>query len=71
MSKIFNPLYANLEQQQTATASGDQVATAAIYNEVQGQCPKCKGKMTTGTLANADSVYFCETCRVTSPFTDA
>jgi len=74
MPKIFNPLDAlaskrAAEQDQTVQAS-DQIATAAIYNETVGECPKCKKKMVTGVIANSDSVFFCQVCRVAAPFAD-
>ncbi len=72
---IFNPLFPNrgLEvQQATASAKpGEQAATAAIYNMDLGTCPKCHTKMTTGVIANSDSVFFCEQCRVATPFEDS
>jgi len=65
---IFNPLQA--EPEQVVVANADQPAmeaTAAIYNENVGECPKCKTSMATGTIGNGDTVFFCTTCRVSTP----
>lgn len=77
MSKreFFNPLdnlnTGSVPQQSTASAKpGELMATAAIYNETVGVCPKCKGRMTSGLLPNSDSVYFCTVCRVSTPMQD-
>lgn len=80
MSKpTFNPLFDVPSPVQKAESAADRdmvdgkpmTATAALYNQTQGQCPKCKQKMTTAVLANTDSVYFCERCCVTMPLSDA
>ncbi len=66
---IYNPL-TDVVQPQVAVANADQPpmeATAAIYNEKVGQCPKCQTSMTSGTIGNGDTVFFCPTCRVSTP----
>ena len=72
--QIFNPLF-NAAQQSSAAVAGSaddqQVATAAMYNEKIGECPKCKTKMMTGVIANSDSVYYCTGCRVSMPLEDS
>lgn len=74
--KIFNPLYADQAstfEAQAATGEGDgdkMVATAAIYHDKIGICPKCDTQMGTGVIANHDAMYYCEKCRVTTPFQD-
>lgn len=73
-SQIFNPLKHSLsgeQQQSTSSVDGANVATAAIYNEKQGECPKCKNQMITAVIASADSVFFCEKCRVSTPLADS
>lgn len=72
--KIFNPLRARAQasaHDNVATSGDAQVATAAIYNEIVGECPKCHTKMTTAVIANSDSVYFCAKCRVATPLQDS
>lgn len=74
MTQIFNPLLHRAPTINVAVANarveGVQTATAAIYNEKIGECPKCKARMGTAIIANADAMYFCEKCRVTVPLRD-
>ena len=66
---IYNPL-TDVNDTQVAVANADQPAmeaTAAIYNEQVGQCPKCKTGMTNGVIGNGDTVFFCPSCRVSTP----
>jgi hypothetical protein len=74
---IFNPL--SQESGKTETGYGDgisqssdkkQTATAAIYNEVVGTCPKCGQAMATAQIANGDTVFFCHKDRVSTPMAD-
>ena len=76
----FNPLFDTAQQatQKSESAADRQMeggkpmtALAAIYNQTQGQCPKCKQQMTTAILANNDPAFFCERCCVTMPLSDA
>lgn len=46
------------------------VSQSAFFNEVVGVCPKCQGKMTTSTIANNDTVFFCTKDRVVLPCPD-
>lgn len=75
---VFNPLFDSVSTVQKSESAATELvdgkpmtATAAIYNQTQGQCPKCKQSMTTATIANSDSVYFCERCCVTMPLSDS
>ncbi len=57
----------DMPERQTVTASdGKEVAVAAVDNEREGICPKCRGTMGTGTIP-LGQVYYCSTCRVTTP----
>lgn len=72
--KRFNPLLDTLPVRQphvaTAADGTPMEATAAIYNEKVGECPKCKKAMTTGIIANGDTVFFCPHDRVSTPLQD-
>lgn len=73
---IFNPLNALLDQQSSESAAGEEkqsreVSQSAVYNERAGICPKCQQQMGTAKIANQDSVYFCEKCRVSNPIPDS
>jgi hydrogenase maturation factor HypF (carbamoyltransferase family) len=67
MSKraIFNPLDA------LSTSSTNQESTSSLVNSDVGVCPKCKKGMTDASIANADTVYYCEGCRVSTPRPDS
>ena len=62
--EIFNPL--------TAIASGGvrQAATASLYNEDVGVCPKCNTPMIRAVIANNETVFYCEADRVSTPLPD-
>ena len=75
--KIFNPLFhattPSVGENNAATASSSDkgmVATAAIFNEKVGECPKCKTSMQSAQIANNDTVFFCSACRVSTPMQD-
>lgn len=64
---IFNPLAVNNVSQ----SSGEQqVATASMQNTKVGICPKCDENMTRAVIANTDTVFYCEACRVSTPLPD-
>lgn len=60
MKKIFNPLF-------DSVTSKTQVSTSALYNAEVGVCPKCKQNMGTATIEEGVEVFYCDTCRVSSP----
>lgn len=60
---IFNPLEAT-------ASSGAQTATASMYNEEVGVCPKCNASMTRAVIANNETVFYCEADRVSTPLPD-
>lgn len=60
---IFNPLD-NLE------STSSQQSLSSLTNTEVGRCPKCKDQMTTASIANADTVFYCPRCRVAAPRPD-
>lgn len=64
---IFNPLAANNTSQ---SSDQKQEATASMQNTKVGICPKCDDNMTRAVIANNDSVFYCEACRVSTPLPD-
>lgn len=64
---IFNPLAPTGVSQSSAE---NHAATAAVENVQVGVCPKCKENMTRATIANNDTVFYCEACRVSTPLPD-
>jgi hypothetical protein len=65
--KIFNPLEA---LSSTADVEARHTATASLYNEEVGVCPKCKTTMTRAVIANNDTVFYCQADRVSVPLPD-
>lgn len=64
---VINPLLAPQPKAEEATASdGKQEAVAAVDNSVDGVCPKCRATMGTAIIP-LGQVYYCSTCRVTTP----
>jgi hypothetical protein len=64
---IFNPL----AQTNTSQSSAEpHEATAAVQNVQVGVCPKCNDNMSRAVIANNDSVFYCEACRVSTPMPD-
>lgn len=61
--KIFNPL-------DSISESSAQESTSKFINDKPGICPKCGQSMSTATIANGDSVYFCEDDFVSAPMLD-
>lgn len=61
---IFNPLEA------IASGGTHQAATASLYNEEVGICPKCNTPMTRAVIANNETVFYCEADRVSTPLPD-
>jgi hydrogenase maturation factor HypF (carbamoyltransferase family) len=62
---IFNPLDG------VSVASAGQESTSSLINVDVGVCPKCSTVMTDGKIANADVVYYCDACRVSTPKPDS
>lgn len=59
LKPVFNPFEAiSSEAQPTSTSS--------LINEQVGTCPKCKKQMGNATV-DASPVFYCDTCRVTTP----
>lgn len=64
---VFNPLAkAQPAVEQATAADGKQEAVAAVDNSVDGVCPKCRATMGTAIIP-LGQVYYCSTCRVTTP----
>lgn len=63
MAAIFNPLTELLENPQLQ-------AQASIQNLEVGVCSKCNKGMGNATIANGDTVFYCDTCRVSTPQPD-
>ena len=64
---IYNPLN-DIQQPQPKSESNEQmVSVSALSNDIYGQCPKCKKQMGQARLAGNETVYYCKTCRVSSP----
>lgn len=76
MSKFFNPLKASAKPAMhagIATAGSEDKpfeATAALTNNIQGECPKCKTGMEMAIMAGNIPVHYCEKCRVATPTAD-
>jgi formamidopyrimidine-DNA glycosylase len=64
---IFNPLAASNVSQ---SSDVKQEATASMQNTKVGICPKCDENMTRAVIANQDTVFYCEACRVSTPLPD-
>jgi formamidopyrimidine-DNA glycosylase len=56
------------ETKSTQPADNDQMESTAgaMSIDIEGQCPKCKSMMGNAT-ASGESVYYCESCRVSMP----
>lgn len=63
---IFNPLDAVLSVQSSASETELKSQSKAMNNDTHGICPKCKTNMSTCSIPK-EQVYFCNTCRVSSP----
>jgi ribosomal protein L37AE/L43A len=63
---IFNPL----DGVSISSAVPEMESTSSLINTDIGVCPKCKQTMTDASIANADKVYYCEGCRVSTPKPD-
>lgn len=60
-------VFADAPVQHEATASAEKnEAVAAVVNEVEGVCPKCTRSMSFAIIPTGQ-VYYCATCRVTTP----
>ena len=57
---VFNPLTA-------ISADARFKVEAALQNTVVGECAKCKTPMSRASLADGSPMYYCESCRVSSP----
>lgn len=73
MTKFINPLD-HVEVEQSALCGAELASTSAssVNNEVHGVCPKCGAPMdttniTTPKMDGLESVFWCGTCRVTTP----
>jgi hypothetical protein len=65
MASIFNPLHELAKKQ--AKDAPPLTSESSIFNTQVGICPKCGQQMTKAQIANGDTVFFCETDRVSSP----
>lgn len=64
---VLNPLaQAQPETEQAVASSDKQLAIAAVDNSVDGVCPKCRATMGIAIIP-LGQVYYCSTCRVTTP----
>lgn len=64
---VLNPLAQAQPAAEQAVAGNDkQVAIAAVDNSTDGVCPKCRATMATAFIP-LGQVYYCSTCRVTTP----
>jgi hypothetical protein len=61
---IFNPLDG------TSISSSGMQSTSSLINTEIGVCPKCSKPMGESRIANADTVYYCDSCRVSTPMLD-
>lgn len=58
------------QQEATAAATEAQVATAAVSNTTEGVCPKCSRSMGFAMIPTGQ-VYYCTTCRVSTPMQES
>ena len=69
--EVYNPHAQQQPEQHAAVANGDaEIAVAAVDNTTEGQCPKCRKSMGTAMIP-AGQVYYCPTCRVSTPISDS
>lgn len=61
---VINPF---ADEKNMESTSSMQAEASAMDNSTEGQCPKCKGSMGTALAAANETVYFCTSCRVSSP----
>lgn len=54
----------------TASDKGQELAIAAVNNSEEGICPKCNRSMGFGIIP-AGQVYYCATCRVSTPMMES
>lgn len=73
MSKFFDPL-STVQVEQEALCGAEIASTSAVSvnNEVHGVCPKCGSPMdttniTTPKMDGLEAVFWCGSCRVTTP----
>lgn len=62
---IFNPLFSS------RPSDPDQMVSEslALTNAVVGVCPKCGQQFGTALMGN-ETVYYCESCRVSHPVSE-
>lgn len=71
--KIFNPLHqlsATASAEIEEDAKGEMQSTSSVRNTKIGVCPKCDDDMGRAVIANNETVYYCEACRVSTPLPD-
>lgn len=70
--KIFNPLQAIAQAATAADESepAEMKSTSSVQNIKVGICPKCDEDMTRAVIANDETVFYCEGCRVSTPLPD-
>jgi hypothetical protein len=66
---IFNPL-ALVPTSVSTSDLGPLLSESAFVNDKVGVCPKCNTAMGSAMIANGDSVYYCDKCRVSHPMPD-
>lgn len=72
--EIFNPLKELMREHESISSSADGAApmtsTSSVQNMRVGYCPKCKEEMGRAIIANDDTVFYCGSCRVSTPLPD-
>lgn len=63
MSKYVNIL----NDDENRTESSMESESGVLKNDTLGECPKCQSTMGKARIASHEEVYYCKTCRVSSP----
>jgi predicted nucleic acid-binding Zn ribbon protein len=66
-TKIINLLNINKAKTPIAPIINIQNESTSVVNVQYGICPKCNKSMSSATIVNDESVYYCESCRVAIP----
>ena len=65
--RIVNILDDVADESKKASESAISSESGVLANDKHGVCPKCNGHMGFAMLAGNEEVYYCKTCRVSSP----
>lgn len=57
----------DVETDKKESESAVESTSGILTNDTNGVCPKCKNNMGSGIIAGGEEVYYCKTCRVSSP----